>query len=64
VPGLEPTWVFATNSAGDATSLQSTPVVSGGCAFIGSTGRIAYAIDSASGAAVWRTQLEAYRLQG
>jgi polyvinyl alcohol dehydrogenase (cytochrome) len=58
VPGLEPAWTFATNSAGDATSLQSTPVVAGGCAFIGSTGGIAYGIDAATGAPIWHTQLD------
>jgi outer membrane protein assembly factor BamB len=59
VPGLEPAWVFSTATTGDATSLQSTPVVAGGCAFVGSTGGVAYGIDAVTGTTVWQTKLEA-----
>jgi polyvinyl alcohol dehydrogenase (cytochrome) len=59
VPGLQPAWVFSTSSEGDATSLQSTPVVAGGCVFVGSAKGVAYALDDATGKLVWKTALEA-----
>jgi polyvinyl alcohol dehydrogenase (cytochrome) len=59
VPSLAAAWVFKTSSAGDATSLQSTPVVAGGCVFVGSAAGIAYALDATTGAPVWHTPLDA-----
>jgi outer membrane protein assembly factor BamB len=59
VPGLAPRWVFSTSKTGDGTSFQSTPVVAGGCVFAGSSGGMAYAVNAASGAPVWRRQLDA-----
>ena len=58
VPGLQPAWVFSTAATGDTTSLQSTPVVGGGCVFVGSGAGIAYAIDASTGALVWRRVLD------
>src|SRR5215470_12897232 len=51
--GLAPAWIFSTSAGGDATSFQSTPVIAGGCAFVGSTGGSAYAIDTSTGQPVW-----------
>lgn len=56
--GLQPAWVFSTSSAGDTTSLQSTPVVAGGCVFVGSAKGVAYALDSGTGALIWKRQLD------
>jgi outer membrane protein assembly factor BamB len=59
VPGLAPAWMFSTSSEGDATSLQSTPVVAGGCVFVGSAAGVAYALDAATGKLVWKTAVDA-----
>jgi polyvinyl alcohol dehydrogenase (cytochrome) len=55
--GLKPAWVFSTKSTGDGSSFESTPIVSGGCIFVGSTNGVAYAIDAATGKPVWHRQL-------
>src|SRR4051794_40519009 len=56
---LAPAWVFSTEAQGDSGVLQSTPVVSAGCVFVGSsTGRL-YALDAASGSVVWSHRVEA-----
>jgi outer membrane protein assembly factor BamB len=61
VPGLKPAWTFNTADSGDTGGFQSTPVVSGGCVFAGSTEGVAYAIDAGTGARVWQTQLDVSR---
>src|SRR4051812_5635561 len=38
VANLTPKWAFSTNSTGDGTGFNTTPVVYNGCAFIGSFG--------------------------
>jgi outer membrane protein assembly factor BamB len=49
---LAPAWTFATDG-----TLQSTPIVSGGCVYVTtSTGNV-YALDSRTGAPVWKTAL-------
>ena len=58
VAGLKPGWVFATSSSGDPSSFETTPVVGGGCVFIGSTGGTVYALDAATGQLVWKRQLD------
>jgi polyvinyl alcohol dehydrogenase (cytochrome) len=58
VPGLAPAWVFSTDSTGDGTGFDATPVVDGGCAFIGSYGGYAYAVDAGSGKLVWQRKLD------
>jgi len=51
---LAPAWVFSTKSAGDdSSSFESTPVVSGGCVFLGSSTGHVYAVDAATGKQVW-----------
>jgi polyvinyl alcohol dehydrogenase (cytochrome) len=57
--GLKPAWTFSTSSAGDETGFNSTPVVYGGCVFIGSFGGVAYALDAKTGHVVWQRRLEA-----
>jgi len=54
---LAPAWVFSAKSSGDGSSFESTPVVAGGCVFVGSTNGVAYAVDAATGKAVWHAQL-------
>lgn len=50
---LSPAWVFSTATHHDAGVLDSTPVESGGCVFVGSsTGRL-YAVDARTGTLVW-----------
>ncbi len=52
---LAPAWAFDVASVGDAGQLNSTPVVSGGCVFAGSSTGVVYALDAATGRLVWRT---------
>jgi polyvinyl alcohol dehydrogenase (cytochrome) len=59
VAGLKPAWAFATNSTGDGTGFNSTPVVYDGCVFVGSSGGVAYALDAKTGHVVWQRKLEA-----
>jgi polyvinyl alcohol dehydrogenase (cytochrome) len=59
VAGIKPGWVFSTSSTGDGTGFNTTPVVYGGCAFIGSFGGVAYALDAKTGQVVWQRKLEA-----
>jgi polyvinyl alcohol dehydrogenase (cytochrome) len=54
---LQRAWAFSTSSVGDAAGFQSTPVVERGCAFLGSTNAVVYALDAASGKLVWHHQL-------
>jgi outer membrane protein assembly factor BamB len=56
---LAPAWVFSTASYGDDSAFQSTPVIDGGCAFVGSSGGVAYAVDASSGKLVWKRRLPA-----
>jgi outer membrane protein assembly factor BamB len=55
---LTKAWVFSTATAGDAAGFQTTPVVDGGCVFLGSTNAVMYALDAADGKLVWRRQLD------
>ncbi len=57
--GLTPSWAFSTSSTGDGTGFNTTPVVYDGCAFIGSFGGVAYALDVKTGHVVWQRKLEA-----
>jgi polyvinyl alcohol dehydrogenase (cytochrome) len=64
VAGLRPAWTFAVPTTGsepplDGTALQSTPIVAGGCVFVGSGDGVAYAVDARSGREVWHTKLDA-----
>src|SRR5436190_10743028 len=59
VAGLTPAWTFSTSSTGDGTGFNTTPVVYGGCVFIGSFGGVAYALDANTGHVVWQRKLEA-----
>lgn len=51
-------WVFSTASVGDAAGFQSTPVVGGGCVFLGSTNAVMYAVNAADGKLAWHRQLD------
>src|SRR3954452_14303013 len=55
---LAPAWVFSTKSAGDDAAFQSTPVVAGGCVFVGSSTGHVYALDAATGKPVWTKAVE------
>jgi polyvinyl alcohol dehydrogenase (cytochrome) len=59
VAALSPAWAFSTSSTGDGTGFNTTPVVYGGCVFIGSFGGVAYALDANTGHVVWERKLEA-----
>jgi polyvinyl alcohol dehydrogenase (cytochrome) len=59
VGALSPSWAFSTNSTGDGTGFNTTPVVYDGCVFIGSFGGVAYALDAKTGHVVWQHKLEA-----
>jgi polyvinyl alcohol dehydrogenase (cytochrome) len=53
---LAPAWTFTTADGG---AFNSTPAVSGGCAFIGSDKGVVYAFRADTGAVVWQRTLEA-----
>src|SRR5207245_5857907 len=57
--GLTPAWAFSTNSTGDGTGFNTTPVAYDGCVFVGSFGGVAYALDATTGHVVWQRKLEA-----
>ncbi|MFL5822671.1 MAG: PQQ-binding-like beta-propeller repeat protein [Solirubrobacteraceae bacterium] len=57
VGSLSAAWVFSTSTYGDASGFNTTPVVSGGCVFIGSSAGTLYAIDAGSGHLVWKRHL-------
>jgi polyvinyl alcohol dehydrogenase (cytochrome) len=57
VASLSAAWVFSTASYGDTTAFNSTPVVSGGCVFVGSAAGFLYAIDASDGKLVWKRHL-------
>src|SRR3954452_24998615 len=59
VANLTPKWAFSTSSTGDGTGFNTTPVVYDGCAFIGSFGGVAYALDVQTGRVVWHRRLDA-----
>jgi polyvinyl alcohol dehydrogenase (cytochrome) len=57
VGSLSAAWVFSTASYGDTSAFDSTPVVSGGCVFVGSSAGNLFAIDASSGKLVWEHRL-------
>src|SRR5207302_3291639 len=59
VGGLAPAWAFSTESTGDGTGFNATPVVYDGCVYVASFGGVAYALDAKSGLVVWQRKLEA-----
>jgi outer membrane protein assembly factor BamB len=58
VGSIAAAWVFSTARFGDASAFESTPAVSGGCVFAGSSGGVLYAMDAATGALVWKQALK------
>jgi polyvinyl alcohol dehydrogenase (cytochrome) len=58
-PRLSASWVFSTARYGDASAFETTPVLAGGCVFIGSAAGTVYAVDAATGGLVWKRQLNA-----
>jgi polyvinyl alcohol dehydrogenase (cytochrome) len=58
VAGLKTAWVFSTASTGDNSGFESTPVVAGGCVFVGSFNGFAYGLDATSGKLVWQRKLD------
>lgn len=57
VSGLSPAWVFSSARYGDQSAFNTTPIVSGGCVFIGSAAGNLYAISASTGQLVWRRHL-------
>src|SRR5947207_723585 len=55
---LQPLWTFSTQSTGDNTGFEGTPIVVNGCVFVGSDGGFAYALDAADGHVVWQRKLD------
>ncbi len=54
---LEPKWIFSSRGAGGEGDFSGTPIVDGGCVFVGSNQGWVYAIDADSGDPVWRREL-------
>jgi polyvinyl alcohol dehydrogenase (cytochrome) len=59
VRGLSAKWAFSTAWTGDNTGFNTTPVVAGGCVYIGSFGGTVYALDAGTGHVVWQRKLDA-----
>ena len=57
VGSLSAAWTFSTSAYGDGSAFNTTPVVAGGCVFIGSAAGYLYAIDAATGKLVWKRHL-------
>ena len=57
VSSLSAAWVFSSAAYGDQSTFNTTPVVSGGCVFIGSAAGDLYAINASNGHLVWRRHL-------
>jgi polyvinyl alcohol dehydrogenase (cytochrome) len=57
VGSLSAAWTFSTARYGDSSAFNTTPVVAGGCAFIGSAAGYVYAIDASTGRLVWKRHL-------
>ena len=57
--GLTPAWTFKLSAVGDAGQFESTPVISGGCAFVASSDGVVYAVNATTGAEVWHHALTA-----
>jgi len=51
---LAPAWVFSLSSAGQSGQLNSTPVVTDGCAFLTTSAGGIDAVDPATGALLWK----------
>jgi len=54
---LSAAWVFSTARYGDGSAFETTPVLDGGCAFIGSGAGTVYAVDAATGGLAWKRRL-------
>lgn len=54
VAGLSAAWVFSSAQYGDQSAFNTTPVVSGGCVFIGSAAGNVFAINATNGRLVWK----------
>lgn len=57
--GLAPKWVFSGAANGGGGAVNSTPVETDGCVFVGTTSGWVYGIDAANGHLVWKHQLAA-----
>ncbi|HVL32407.1 MAG TPA: PQQ-binding-like beta-propeller repeat protein [Actinomycetota bacterium] len=53
-PHLAPAWTFSSKGSGGDGDFTGTPVVAGGCVFVGSNLGWLYAIDAATGAPAWK----------
>lgn len=54
---LAPAWTFSSKQAGGDGDFTGTPVVAGGCLFVGSNTGWVFAADAETGEPVWTTQL-------
>ena len=56
-PLLAPEWRFSSEAAGGEGDFSGTPVVAGGCVYVGSNLGWAFALNADTGDLVWKTQL-------
>lgn len=54
---LRPAWVFSSKAAGGAGDFTGTPVVAGGCVYVGSNQGWVYALNADGGDLVWKRRL-------
>jgi outer membrane protein assembly factor BamB len=59
VPLLRPIWTFSVADAGGQGDITGTPIVAGGCVFVGTNRGWVLAFDKISGESRWTTQLPA-----
>jgi len=55
---LTPKWTFSPTAEGGTGSLESTPVVAGGCVYLTTASGYVYALNADTGALVWKNRVE------
>ncbi|HEX2232399.1 MAG TPA: PQQ-binding-like beta-propeller repeat protein, partial [Thermoleophilaceae bacterium] len=56
-PFLTPSWVFSTQKAGGEGDITGTPIVSGGCVYVGTSRSWVFALNADTGDVVWKAKL-------
>ncbi|MGH2726653.1 MAG: PQQ-binding-like beta-propeller repeat protein [Actinomycetota bacterium] len=54
---LGPAWTFSSNAAGASGDFTGTPIVTGGCVYVGSNGGWVFALNADTGELVWKTEV-------
>jgi polyvinyl alcohol dehydrogenase (cytochrome) len=57
VDRLAPAWAFSVAEAGGEGDIAGTPIISGGCGYVGTAGDSVFAFNADTGKLVWRTKI-------